>query len=109
LNTAISFSLSRSHKSTLKTSDIDPALKKGMNPKKQHEVMKMAALVHDLALKTDCDVIVDIGSGLVIKIRSYCLKSRVTSHYVIDQSMLSICDMLKIFGGEVKQNHWDST
>jgi hypothetical protein len=66
-----------------------------MNPKKQHEVMKMAALVHDLALKTDCDVIVDIGSGLVIKIRSYCLKSRVTSHYVIDQSMLSICDMLR--------------
>ena len=32
-----------------------------------------------------------------------------TSHYVIDQSMVSICDVKKMLGGEVKQNPLDST
>ncbi|XP_062597462.1 probable methyltransferase-like protein 25 [Saccostrea cucullata] len=39
-------------------------LKRGMNPKKQHEVRHMAALVSDIATKTGCDVVIDVGSGL---------------------------------------------
>ena len=30
-------------------------------------------------------------------------------HYVIDQSMISIFDLKKMFGGETKYNTWDST
>jgi len=37
------------------------------------------------------------------------LESGVTSHYEIDQSVISISDMKKIFWGEAKQNPWDST
>jgi len=33
----------------------------------------------------------------------------VTSHYVIDKSMISISDMKKILGGEANQNPRDST
>jgi hypothetical protein len=33
----------------------------------------------------------------------------VTSHYVIDQSMISNSEMKKTFGGEAKQNPPDST
>ena len=33
----------------------------------------------------------------------------VTSHNVIDQSMIINFEMKKIFGGEAKQNPWDST
>jgi len=32
-----------------------------------------------------------------------------TSHYVIDQSMISICDMKKMLGGEAKNIPWDSS
>ncbi|XP_048732309.2 methyltransferase-like protein 25B isoform X2 [Ostrea edulis] len=35
-----------------------------MNPKKQHEVRHMAALISDIAIKTGCDVVIDVGSGL---------------------------------------------
>ena len=35
------------------------------------------------------------------------IQSRVTSHYVIDQSMISISEMKKIRGGECKQNPLD--
>ena len=37
------------------------------------------------------------------------LDSGVTSHNVIDQSMIINFEMKKIFGGEAKQNPWDST
>ncbi|CAG2228755.1 unnamed protein product [Mytilus edulis] len=64
LQKAMSLSSSRNCK-TLETSvEIDPNIKRGMNPKKQHEVSKMAALVHDLVKVTGSDVIVDVGSGL---------------------------------------------
>jgi len=33
----------------------------------------------------------------------------VTSQCVIDQSMVSICDLMKMFGGEAKYNPWDSS
>ena len=33
----------------------------------------------------------------------------VTSHNVIDQSMIINFEMKKIFGGEANQNPWDST
>ncbi|XP_061174710.1 probable methyltransferase-like protein 25 [Saccostrea echinata] len=39
-------------------------VKRGMNPKKQHEVRHMAALVSNMAAKTGCDVVIDVGSGL---------------------------------------------
>lgn len=32
-----------------------------------------------------------------------------TSHYLINQSMISICDIKKILGSETKQNPHDST
>ena len=32
------------------------------------------------------------------------LLSGVTSHYVIDQSMISICEMQTLLGGKAKQN-----
>jgi len=37
------------------------------------------------------------------------LLSIMTSHYVIDQSMISICVMQKLLGGEAKNNPRDST
>ena len=36
-----------------------------MNPKKLHEVCHIASLINDIATKTGCDVVVDVGSGLV--------------------------------------------
>ena len=38
---------------------------KGMSPKKLHEVEWMASLVHQVASRAGCSVIVDVGSGLV--------------------------------------------
>ncbi|CAC5359329.1 unnamed protein product [Mytilus coruscus] len=64
LQKAISFSSSRNCKSLEKSVEIDPNIKRGMNPKKQHEVSKMAALVHDLIKDSGSDIIVDVGSGL---------------------------------------------
>ena len=43
------------------------------------------------------------------KINDNILFSRVTSHYVIDQSLISICDVKKMFGCEAKDNPQDST
>jgi hypothetical protein len=37
------------------------------------------------------------------------LFTSVTSHYVVDQSMIRICDMKKIFEGDAQQNPRDST
>jgi hypothetical protein len=50
----------------------------------------------------------NLGKYLLLaeKIRNYC---RVTSHYVIDQSLISICDVKKMFGCEAKDNPQDST
>jgi ribosome-binding protein aMBF1 (putative translation factor) len=41
--------------------------------------------------------------------RIYVLLSGGTSHYVIDQSMINICDMKNMFGEEAKHNPLDST
>ena len=38
---------------------------KGMSPKKQHEVEWMASLVHQVASRAGCSIVVDVGSGLV--------------------------------------------
>ena len=35
--------------------------------------------------------------------------SGMTPYYVINQSMITICDMKKMLGGEAKQNPLDST
>jgi hypothetical protein len=39
----------------------------------------------------------------------HIIDSRVTAHYVIVQSMISIFDMNKILGDEVKHTYRDST
>lgn len=44
---------------------LDPQIKRGMNPKKQHEVSHMSALINDISVRTGCDVVIDVGSGLV--------------------------------------------
>ena len=38
---------------------------KGMSPKKRHEVEWMASLVHQVASRAGCSIVVDVGSGLV--------------------------------------------
>jgi hypothetical protein len=38
----------------------------------------------------------------------FILFSKVTSHYVIDQSVISICDMKKMVGGEAKDPQYSS-
>lgn len=40
---------------------------KGLNPKKQHEIMHLAQLIHAQCKTQKIDVIVDFGSGLVRK------------------------------------------
>ena len=65
LHDSLSLSVHRKKEEVTEEVKLDQELRKGMNPKKQHEVLHMAALVHDLACQTGSDVIVDIGSGLV--------------------------------------------
>lgn len=48
-----------------KCCSLDPQIKRGMNPKKQHEVSHMSALINDISVRTGCDVVIDVGSGLV--------------------------------------------
>ena len=49
----------------IKPCNLSPHVKRGMNPKKLHEVCHIASLINDIATKTGCDVVVDVGSGLV--------------------------------------------
>ena len=51
--------------SDLKATAVSPNMSRGMNPKKLHEVSYMASLVHDVVSQAGCDLIVDVGSGLV--------------------------------------------
>jgi hypothetical protein len=46
---------------------------------------------------------------IVNVLKKYILDFGVTSHNVINQSMIINFEMKKIFGGEAKQNPWDST
>ncbi|XP_014667519.1 PREDICTED: uncharacterized protein LOC106809081 isoform X2 [Priapulus caudatus] len=48
----------------LQKTDLGTEEKRGMTPKKVHEVEWMSSLVADVCLKTQCDVVVDIGAGL---------------------------------------------
>lgn len=48
-----------------KSCSLDPQIKRGMNPKKQHEVSHMSALINNISVRTGCDVVIDVGSGLV--------------------------------------------
>ena len=40
-------------------------LRRGMSPKKLHEVKNMAAMVNKLCGESETDIVVDVGSGLV--------------------------------------------
>ncbi|XP_071098304.1 methyltransferase-like protein 25B [Haliotis cracherodii] len=57
-------SLLRDQVNILGKKAVDPNLKRGMSPKKLHEVTNMSAVVMETSSKAGCDVIVDIGSGL---------------------------------------------
>ncbi|XP_067653794.1 probable methyltransferase-like protein 25 isoform X2 [Haliotis asinina] len=57
-------SLLRDQVNILEKKAIDPNMKRGMSPKKLHEVTNMSAVVKETAAKAGCDVIVDVGSGL---------------------------------------------
>ncbi|XP_069102153.1 probable methyltransferase-like protein 25 [Argopecten irradians] len=61
---ALTLSLPRSPSKRTTTLSIDPEMRRGMTPKKQHEVALMSSVVHDVAQRSGCDVILDIGSGL---------------------------------------------
>ncbi|XP_014667521.1 PREDICTED: uncharacterized protein LOC106809081 isoform X4 [Priapulus caudatus] len=57
-------SLCRDQVDWLQKTDLGTEEKRGMTPKKVHEVEWMSSLVADVCLKTQCDVVVDIGAGL---------------------------------------------
>ena len=65
LTMALSLSLDRSPLSSLSTVSILPSLQRGMNPKKQHEVSKLAGVVQEVCQHQGCEAVVDVGSGLV--------------------------------------------
>ncbi|KAK7466607.1 hypothetical protein BaRGS_00033406 [Batillaria attramentaria] len=65
LQHSTSLTFERDHVTGLiKSTPVGKELAKGMSPKKLHEVQWMASLVHQVAAQADCDVVVDIGSGL---------------------------------------------
>ena len=70
LSEASTLSLARTQDVTVASSattpviSLDQHLAKGMNPKKRHEVERMASLVDRVATEAGCDLVVDIGSGL---------------------------------------------
>ena len=49
----------------IKPSDIDDVIKKGMTNKKLHEVCHMTSLIDHVTKRSKCNVVVDVGSGLV--------------------------------------------
>lgn len=44
---------------------VEKELTKGMSPKKLHEVERMASLVQEVVVRSGCNIVVDVGSGLV--------------------------------------------
>ncbi|XP_064596483.1 methyltransferase-like protein 25B isoform X2 [Liolophura sinensis] len=63
VQTALEMSMPRGSYSVTPV-EIPCELKKGMNPKKQHEVSLMAAVLHQLMEEASVSVVVDIGAGL---------------------------------------------
>lgn len=88
ITTASEMALPRNISEENKCCSLDPQIKRGMNPKKQHEVSHMSALINDISVRTGCDVVIDVGSGL-----GY-LGHVLTSVYG-----------LKVIGLESKQSH----
>ncbi|KAK6986103.1 protein RRNAD1-like isoform X1 [Biomphalaria glabrata] len=64
LQTATTLSMDRTPPSEITEINIDAFKASGMNPKKLHEVSRMAPFVNDIMLEADCNLIVDVGSGL---------------------------------------------
>ena len=46
----------------------------GITSKKSYEIQKMIPLVRDLCVKHNCKYVIDIGSGLVIKMKGHIFK-----------------------------------
>ena len=65
IETAIRLALPRIPNSDLPAVELDVKVKKGMSPKKQHEVQHMASVVKEVCQSHNCKLIVDVGSGLV--------------------------------------------
>lgn len=64
ISTASEMPLPRIISEEIQPCSLDPQIKRGMNPKKQHEVSHMSALINDISVRTGCDVVIDVGSGL---------------------------------------------
>ncbi|CAG5130237.1 unnamed protein product [Candidula unifasciata] len=57
-------SVDRTQTQAIAPAAVDANMARGMIPKKFHEVSWMASLVNDIVCKTDCNLVVDVGSGL---------------------------------------------
>lgn len=44
---------------------LDGITRRGMKPKKQHEVSHMAEVIQDVCVKAGCHTVLDVGAGLV--------------------------------------------
>lgn len=70
ITTASEMALPKKISEENKSCCLDPQIKRGMNPKKQHEVSHMSALINDISVRTGCDVVIDVGSGLTLMTKS---------------------------------------
>uniref|UniRef100_A0A0B7B4Z7 Methyltransferase domain-containing protein n=2 Tax=Arion vulgaris TaxID=1028688 RepID=A0A0B7B4Z7_9EUPU len=64
ISRASTLSLDRKQIQDITPTSVDYGMARGMTPKKWHEVSWMASLVNDIVCKTNCNLIVDVGSGL---------------------------------------------
>ncbi len=65
VRSALELSLPRGIPASHSGHNIPPAMTRGMNPKKIHEVSTIAAAVDQLCQENRCQNVIDIGSGLV--------------------------------------------
>lgn len=61
---------------------------KHVNLKKRHEISVMAELVHEVALKSGCDTVIDFGSGLGHLVRMLAYKYDLKAAGIEGQSQL---------------------
>lgn len=61
----VSLPINRDLSLNLESIELKSSHKKGMSPKKIHEVSFMSGVVHKLCVKNKCVDVIDVGSGLV--------------------------------------------
>lgn len=62
---ATALSLKQSQEKQITPLNIDNDMARGMSPKKVHEVSLMAPYIHEVMKQAKCNLILDVGSGLV--------------------------------------------